>query len=236
MHTWGRCLLRSQIAIVPVPPSFALGCAGLLQGFASHTATGLNTVSGEVPLLLAVRAKLRRFVPAYSSECGWVGPRLCCMSPVDGVFLLEVAKNRVGPEGRGVHGGIKRRLEMFMVVPKGIEKKYDLDLIKIDGSHIGDPRVHREDLIGTITEGSVAAIVEIESFLEQKELSVGTKFLVALLERIEHEMRSGKWGDHIVVSLRDAPADEAAKGAVVGLPDIMCLRMKEGVQLRQRSF
>jgi hypothetical protein len=65
---------------------------------------------------------------------------------------------------------------------------------------------------------------------------MGAKFLMALLERIEHEMRSGEWGDHIVVCLQDTPADEAAKGAVVGLPDIMCLRMKEGVQLRQRSF
>jgi hypothetical protein len=55
---------------------------------------------------------------------------------------------------------------MFMVVPKGIEQKYYLDLIEINRSHIGDPRVHREDLIGAIAEGSITAIAEIESLLE----------------------------------------------------------------------
>ena len=43
-------------------------------------------------------------------------------------------------------------------------------------------------------------------------------------------------GDHIVVHLQNAPVDEAAKGAVIGLPDIMCLGMEDGVQLRQSPF
>jgi hypothetical protein len=69
---------------------------------------------------------------------------------------------------------------MLMVVAKGIEEKNNFNLVKIDRSHVGNSRVHSENLVGTITEGSIAAIAEIESLLKE-ELSVHTKFLIALL-------------------------------------------------------
>ena len=62
------------------------------------------------------------------------------------------------------------------------------------------------------------------------------EFLVALLEPGEDEVRSGKVGDHIIVCLRNVPIDEPTKGAVIGLPDIMCFRMEGGVWLRESPF
>ena len=62
------------------------------------------------------------------------------------------------------------------------------------------------------------------------------KFLVALLEPSEDEVRSGKVGDRIIVHLRNAPVDEPTKGAVVGLPDIMCFGMEGGIRLRESPF
>jgi len=53
-----------------------------------------------------------------------------------------------------------------VVIAKSIEEKDNLDLIKIDGAYVGDPHVHGENLIGTITEGGVVAIAEVESLLE----------------------------------------------------------------------
>jgi hypothetical protein len=80
--------------------------------------------------------------------------------------MLKMPNNSIGPEGGSVHGGVKGGLKMFVVVAKGIEKKDDLDLIEIDWTHVGDPRVHCEDLVGAVTEGGITAIAEIKSLLE----------------------------------------------------------------------
>jgi hypothetical protein len=110
------------------------------------------------------------------------------MSPVDGILLLKVVEDRVGSEGRGVHGCIKRRLEMLMVIAKCIQQENDFDLVKVDRSHVGDPCMHGKNFISTITEQCLTAIMEVESLLEQKELGMCAKFLMALLELSEDEV------------------------------------------------
>ena len=80
---------------------------GLIQGFAGHTAPGLNAIGSKMPFLLAVRAKPRWLVSAYRSEGGRVGPRLRSTCPVNRIFLLKAANDCVCPEGGGIHGGIK---------------------------------------------------------------------------------------------------------------------------------
>jgi hypothetical protein len=182
--------------------------------------------------LFAVQANMRRLIPAHHGEGCRVGPRLCSASPVDGIFLLEVADNHVRSERGRIHGGIQGQLEMLMVIAKSVEEKNDFNLVKVNRSHVGNPHVHGQNLVGTITEGSIAAVAEIESLFEEKELSVRTEFLVALLEFFEDEMRRREMGNYVVVHFRDAPTDESMKGAIVCLPDVMCLGVKSGVGLR----
>jgi len=126
------------------------------------------------------------------SEGSRIGPGLHSVSPVDCIFLLEAANDRVCPEGGGIHGGIEGRLEMLMVVAKGIEEKDNFDLVEVNRSHVGNSCVHGKNLIGAITEGSIAAIVEIKSLLKEKELSMCAEFLMALLELLVDEMQSGE--------------------------------------------
>jgi len=102
----------------------------------------------------------------YSGKGGRVGAGLSSTSPGDCIFLLEAVKNCVSPKGGRVHGGIKGQLEVLMVVAKSIEEKDNLDLIKINRAHVGDPHVHGENLVGAIAEGGIAAIVEVKSLLE----------------------------------------------------------------------
>ena len=77
-----------------------------------------------------------------------------------------------------------------------------------------------------IAEGHVAAIAEVEGLLEQKELGMRAKFLMALLEFCEDEMRSGEMGHGIIIRFGDAPVDETSKGAVVCLPDFVSFRVR----------
>ena len=88
-----------------------------------------------------------------------------------------------------------------MVVAEGIEEKYNFDLVKIDRPHVGNPRVHGEDLISAVGEGCLVAIPEIESLFEEKKLGMRTEFLVALLEFRIHEVPCGEMQDRIIVSL-----------------------------------
>jgi hypothetical protein len=125
---------------------------------------------------------------------------------------------------------------MLMVVAKGIEEKDNFDLVEVDRSHVGNPSVHGKNLVGAIAEGSVAAVAEIESLLKEKELSVRTEFLVALLEFRVDEMRSGEMGDGVIVCFRDASIDKTTKGAIVCLPDVVRLGVESGIWLRQRAF
>ena len=62
------------------------------------------------------------------------------------------------------------------------------------------------------------------------------KFLVALLQFPEDEVGCREVGNHIVVCLGYVTANETMKGAVVGLPDIMCFGMEGGVRLRESPF
>ena len=62
------------------------------------------------------------------------------------------------------------------------------------------------------------------------------EFLVALLEFFVNEMRSGEVGNSIIVHFQDASADKTTKGAVICIPDIMCLGVESGIWLRQRAF
>jgi len=126
----------------------------------------LNAIEGKVPILLAVGADVGRFVPAHGSESSRSISGLFSTSPDNGVFLLEAAENSGHPEGGGVHGRVNRRLEVFKIVAKGIEKKDYPNLVEINWAHVGNPSVHGEDFIGTIRERSVMAITEIESLLE----------------------------------------------------------------------
>jgi hypothetical protein len=128
----------------------------------------------------------------YSGEGRRIAAGLGSTGPVDGVLLLEAPEDRVGPKRGGVHGSIQGRLKMFMVVAEGIEEKYNFDLVKIDRPHVGNPRVHGEDLISTIREGCLMAILEIESLFEEKKLGMRAEFLVALLEFRIHEVPCGE--------------------------------------------
>ena len=119
-----------------------------------------------------------------------------------------------------------------MVIPKGIEEKNNFNLVKINRSHVGNSDVHGENLVSTVTEGSIVAVAEIESLLKEKELSMCTKFLVALLEFFVNEMGSGEVGNGVIVRFRNATTDKTTKGAVVCLPDIMCLGVESGIGLR----
>jgi len=53
------------------------------------------------------------------------------MSVDDSVLLLEVAEDGIGTKGGGIHYGIERGLEVFRVVPECIQKKDDLNLVKV---------------------------------------------------------------------------------------------------------
>ena len=75
-----------------------------------------------------------------------------------------------------------------MLIAKGIEEKDYFNLVEIDGTYIGDPCVHGENLVSTITEQGIMAIVEVKCLF--KELSMHAKFLVALLELLKDEVQS----------------------------------------------
>ena len=58
------------------------------------------------------------------------------------------------------------------------------------------------------------------------------KFLMALPKFREDTMRSRELTDGVIVSLGDASENEGAERAVVSLPDVMCLGVKNSVRLR----
>ena len=55
---------------------------------------------------------------------------------------------------------------------------------------------------------------------------------MALPKFREDTMRSRELTDGVIVSLRDASENEGAERAVVSLPDVMCLGVKNSVRLR----
>jgi len=69
-----------------------------------------------------------------------------------------------------------------MVIAEGVEEKNDLDLIEIDRPHVRNLCMHSKNFIGTITEGCVMPIVEIEGLLKEKELGMHAEFLIVLLK------------------------------------------------------
>jgi len=209
---------------------------GLLQCLAGHTPAGLDAVCGEVTFLFTVRAEARRVSPLDGGKGGGICIGLCSVSPVDRIFLLKAAQDQVGPKGGRVHGSIKGGLKMFVLIAEGIEEKDYFDLVEIDRSHVRDPCVHGENLVGAVAEWSIATIVEIKRLLEKKKLSMCAEFLVALLELLEHEVQSRMMRNSIVVHFGNAPTDKTTKGAVIRLPDVVCLGVEGGGWLGESPF
>jgi hypothetical protein len=58
------------------------------------------------------------------------------------------------------------------------------------------------------------------------------EFFMALPKSREDTMRRREVTDGVIVSLRDASENEGAEQAVVSLPDVMCLGVKNSVRLR----
>jgi hypothetical protein len=93
-----------------------------------------------------------------------------------------------------------------------------------------------KDFISTIIEGCVTPIVEIKSLLEEKELSMHTEFLMVLLKFHEDAVRGREVGNSIVIQFRDSFEDKSMEGAIISLPNVVHLRVENGIRLRQGAF
>ena len=184
--------LRALAAPDPVPSRHSpLSVAGLFNGFTSQAFTRLNAVFCKVPLLFAVRADVGWFVLMRGQEGRGVVAALCRMGATDRVLLIKTMEDGVGAECQRVHCREDRRLHSVEMVPKGINKEDDLELVEVNGAHLGDFVMQHQDVLSSLTEWGFGVIVIVQHLFDHEKLGVHAKFFMTKAEFLEDEVGGG---------------------------------------------